>query len=210
VTVAAVVLAGSVEEALADAAGRPAARRIAELAWAGGATPIVVVAPDAEGRVAAALAGSEADLAAGVPPAAPRIGDGVGQALSSVGATAAILIWPASHPWVGAETITSLIEAHGRTPEAIMRPTWAGAPGWPVLLPLDALGAIDAVDAPTLMAGLASVGRAVVDLDLGDPGVALGIDTPIEALPAYRGPAGPLAPPPDWGAAVSDLTDEGR
>jgi CTP:molybdopterin cytidylyltransferase MocA len=209
VTVAAVVVAGSADEALADAAGRPAARRIAELAWAGGATPIVVVAPDADGQVAAALGGSEAELVVGVPPDAPGVGDGVRQAVAKVGATAAVLIWPASHPWVGAETITSLIEAHGRTQEAILRPTWDGASGWPVLAPVDALPAVDAADASALLAGLVGDGRAVVKLDLGDPGVVIGIDTPIEALPPYRGPAGPMAAPPDWGAAVSDLADEG-
>ena len=42
-TVAAVILAASPASALAVAAGQPSVRRIAELAWAGGALPIVVV-----------------------------------------------------------------------------------------------------------------------------------------------------------------------
>ena len=45
-TVAAVILCASAEGALADTAGRPAVRRMVETAWAGGATPMVVVAPD--------------------------------------------------------------------------------------------------------------------------------------------------------------------
>ena len=44
-TVAAVILAASVESALGDAAGVARVRRIADAAWAGGATPIVVVSP---------------------------------------------------------------------------------------------------------------------------------------------------------------------
>ena len=68
-TVAAVILfAGGAEGALADAYGRGAARRIIETAWAGGATPLVVVCADPEGTVAAALAGSPAILAEPAPP----------------------------------------------------------------------------------------------------------------------------------------------
>ena len=47
-TVAAIVIAATPVAALADAAGTPAVRRIADTAWAGGATPIVVVAHDHE------------------------------------------------------------------------------------------------------------------------------------------------------------------
>ena len=56
-TVAAVILYARPEGALADAAGRPAVRRAVESAWAGGATPIVVVSFDPDGAVAAALEG---------------------------------------------------------------------------------------------------------------------------------------------------------
>ena len=41
-TVAAVVLAASPASALADADGTPGARRIVDIAWSGGATPVVV------------------------------------------------------------------------------------------------------------------------------------------------------------------------
>ena len=69
-TVAAVILCPSAERALADTAGRPAVRRMVESAWAGGATPIVVVAPDPDGGVAAALTGSPAILAEPAPESA--------------------------------------------------------------------------------------------------------------------------------------------
>ena len=38
--------------------------------------------------------------------------------------------------WVGPETITSLIEAHGTDRDTMLRPGWQGEAGWPVLLPL--------------------------------------------------------------------------
>ena len=59
-TVAAVILSASAEGALAETQGQPRVRRLADLAWSGGAIPIVVVSPDPGGVVAAALAGSEA------------------------------------------------------------------------------------------------------------------------------------------------------
>ena len=58
VTVAAVILAASVEAALADGDGVPRIRRIADTAWAGGAMPIIVVSPDPDGTVAKALTGA--------------------------------------------------------------------------------------------------------------------------------------------------------
>ena len=45
----------------------PAVRRIADSAWAGGATPIVVVSFDPDGQVAAALAGAPVTLAEPAP-----------------------------------------------------------------------------------------------------------------------------------------------
>jgi hypothetical protein len=56
VTVAAVILAASQESALADVEGQARVRRITDAAWSGGALPIVVVAADPDGRVAAAQA----------------------------------------------------------------------------------------------------------------------------------------------------------
>ena len=67
-TVAAVILSATADGALADTLGQPRVRRLADLAWSGGALPIVVLAPDPDGAVAAALAGSEAVY--GTPAAA--------------------------------------------------------------------------------------------------------------------------------------------
>ncbi len=70
-TVAAVILAASPSSALADADGTPGVRRLADVAWSGGATPVVVCSFDPDGAVAAALANTEATL---VDPVAPERG----------------------------------------------------------------------------------------------------------------------------------------
>ena len=215
-TVAAVILAASVESAVAEAAGRPAVRRISESAWAGGAVPIVVVAPERDGVVAVALTGSEAILAGSAPDEAGPVGQmrrGIAVAAQRVADTHAALLWPAGMVWVDAETVTSLIQAHGLEPDALLRPTWHEAPGWPVLLPMSYRGALEAV-APSrlpdeVLADLAAAGVPVRLLELGDPGVSHGRDTALEAMPAYEGPARPVGGhPPEWGAPVADDPEE--
>ena len=52
--------------------------------------------------------------------------------MAEVRDTTAVLLWPARMTWVGPETITSLIEAHGTDAERLLRPAWHGDPGWPV------------------------------------------------------------------------------
>ena len=55
---------------------------------------------------------------------------------------------------------------------------------------------------------LAATGMTLRTLDLGDPGAVMDRETPIDALPPYRGPATPVDTPPDWGAAAADTTDD--
>ena len=139
VTVAAVILAARPESALRDVEGVANARRLVDTAWAGGATPVVVVAADPDGAVAAALAGSPAILAA--PPAAAggpvdQICRGIDVARADVDGTDAALVWPARMGWVDAETVTSLVEAHGADRATVLRPAFGGVAGWPALVPV--------------------------------------------------------------------------
>ncbi len=215
-TVAAVILAATAESAVAEAAGRPAVRRITESAWAGGAVPIVVVSADPEGAVAAALTGSEAVLAEPAPDAAGPVGQmlrGMAVARQAVADTDAALLWPAGMVWVDAETVTSLIQAHGLDPDALLRPTWQGDPGWPVLLPMTLHGTLGGLDPgrmpDELVADLESAGVSMRLLELGDPGVTYGRDTPLESLPPYEGPSQPVGGhPPEWGASAADHSDD--
>ena len=216
-TVAAVILCATAEGALADTAGRPAVRRMVETAWSGGATPVVVVAPDPSGAVAAALAGSPAILAEPAPTAAGPVGQivrGVRVAAGAVTETDAALVWPGRMVWVDAETVTSLIEAHGAQRGTVLRPVYEGEAGWPVLLPMDLTDRFG-TQAPDLMPdelvdGLLGGGARLETFDTGDPGVKFDIGTAVDDLPPYEGPPEPVAgPPPDWGAAAADTGDEG-
>ena len=209
-TVAAVILSSSVEGSLADTLGQPRVRRLADLAWSGGALPIVVVSPDREGAVAAALAGSEATYGSPAPAEGGPVGQmvrGAELALAEVHDTTAVLLWPGRMTWVGPETITSLIETHGMDRATMLRPAWHGEPGWPVLLPIARLDALRGVAPdrmpPQIVEDLIALVPARV-VEMGDPGVIHDVDTPEADLPGYEGPPDPPAGHShEWGADVA-------
>ncbi len=215
-TVAAVILAASETSALADADGTPAVRRIADTAWAGGATPMLVCVHDPKGRASAALATSEVTIVAPVPAAlgpAAQIANGIESALWLVGRTSAALVWPARHVWADAETITTLIAGHGERPDAVVVPAYGGIAGFPLLVPVAALPAVRALTPDRMPADLhtelAAAGWEVVLLETGDPGVAYDIGTARTALPGFDGPPQPLDEQDrDWGAALGNLADD--
>ena len=214
-TVAAVILSATPEGAIAPADGTPRVRRMADAAWAGGALPIVVVADDPDGAVGHALDGSEARR---VPPADPaggtsaQMAHGVRAALAAVAETDAALIWPARLCWVDAETLTSLIEAHGVDRDAVLRPAWRGEPGWPVLVPVGLVPTLASVAPdrmpPDVVAALADAGLRVVALELGDPGCVLDAETAAADLPAFEGPPEPASGHHhEWGAAAAGASE---
>jgi len=215
VTVAAVILAASAESALADADGLTSVRRIADAAWSGGATPIVVVASDPDGQVAASLAGAAVILAEPAPPdlgPAGQIARGLDVALAEIREATGALVWPARMTWVGPETVTSLIEAHGADPETILAPAYDGERGWPVLVPVAARAELGLVGADRMPDGVID---ALVErwtekrLELGDPGTTRDRDTPRSALPPYVGPVDPPAGHVhEWGAELADTPDD--
>lgn len=216
-TVAAVILAASPETALADADGVPRVRRIVDAAWSGGALPVVVVSFDPDGGVAAALAGAAVTLAEPVPPPAgnpvAQMRRGIDVARGIVSDLDGALIWPARMGWVSPETVTSLIEAHGMQPGSVLRPTFAGEVGWPVLLPAAGAAALAAV-APDRMpddviADVIASGVPAATIDLGDPGATLDGSTPSSQLPPYVGPTEPPAQHRhEWGSAVADAPED--
>ncbi|HEV8489467.1 MAG TPA: NTP transferase domain-containing protein [Candidatus Limnocylindrales bacterium] len=215
-TVAAVVLAATPDSALADADGMPSVRRIADSAWSGGAVPIVVVAHDPDGSVSTALMGSPVTLAEPAPLDHGPVGQivrGIEVAVGQVRETDAALVWPARFTWVGPETATSLIEAHGTAPGALLRPSYEGEAGWPVLVPvalLDGLGAVAPDRMPDdVVADIVAGGAREVLLELGDPGVRHDRTVPRASLPAYIGPTEPPAGHVhEWEAAMADVSEE--
>ena len=216
-TVAAVILSASAQNAVADTLGQPRVRRLVDIAWSGGALPVVVVSPDDDGAVAAALVGSEAvygsPAAADNGPAGQMV-RGAELALAEVRETSAVLVWPARMTWVGPETVTSMIELHGTAPDALLRPTWEGDRGWPVLMPLAALPSLRSVAAdrmpPDVIDDLLAGGTPERLVELGDPGVAIDRETARADLPPYVGPEEPVAGHVhEWGAAQAEAPDDG-
>jgi CTP:molybdopterin cytidylyltransferase MocA len=207
VTVAAVILAATPESALFDADGVPAVRRLADVAWAGGATPIVVVSFDPDGAVGRVLAGAPVTLAEPAPVAGGSVAQirrGIDVAGELIHETTAALVWPARLVWVGAETVTSLIEAHGLDPSVVLRPTYGGERGWPVLVPMARAAGLAGVTADRMpddvVADLVASGVAALDLER---------DTPSADLPPYQGPPEPPgAHAHEWGAAIADQPED--
>jgi CTP:molybdopterin cytidylyltransferase MocA len=214
-TVAAVILAARPESALQVVEGVPNARRLVDSAWAGGALPIVVVSFDPDRDVANALAGSPALLAAPAPTEGGPVGQiahGIDVAMAQVDDLGAALIWPARMGWVDAETVTSLIEAHGTDRSAVLRPAYGGEAGWPALVPVSHLAALRALDAalapgPLLDELLAAVGGRLVEV--GDPGVTHDLATPRDGLPPFEAPPEPTsAHHHEWGSHAAAGPDE--
>jgi CTP:molybdopterin cytidylyltransferase MocA len=216
VTVAAVILAANPESALADADGLASVRRIADVAWSGGATPIVVVSFDPDGSVAAALAGAPVTLAEPAPAAGgpvAQIRRGIDVAREQIEEVDGALVWPARLTWVDPETITSLIEAHGADPEPILRPAWRGEPGWPVLLPIAHAAALATVAADRMpddvLVDLTAAGVPDRSIELGDPGIAVDRSVARSGLPPYEGPPVPAAGHVhEWGSPAADEPDD--
>jgi hypothetical protein len=170
----------------------------------------MVVSPDPDGAVAASLLGTEAILGSPALPEAGPAGQmvrGAELAMAEVRDTTAVLLWPARMVWVGPETITSLIEAHGPDPATVLLPGWQGEPGWPVLVPVVHLAALRAIGPERMPLDVihelvANAPARVVDV--GDPGVIHDADTASADLPAYEGPPDPPAGHThEWGADVA-------
>ena len=134
--------------------------------------------------------------------------------------TTAVLLWPGRMTWVGPETITSLIEAHGVAPGSLLRPgvarrgRLAGPPAaqrhrssacrLPERMPADVVHEV-AGYVPTQV------------IEVGDPGIHFDADTPIADLPPYEGPPEPPGGHRhEWGDAVvergvdEEVPGEGR
>jgi CTP:molybdopterin cytidylyltransferase MocA len=209
-TVAAVVIVPESPDALAPADGEPALRRVAQAAWSGGALPTVVVAPEPSEDLRLAAAGLGVSLTSPGPDEPRGIAwfvHGMRAAVASVAETSAALLWPFRFVWVDPETVTSLVEAHGSNPDAIVRAAYAGQPGFPILFPVtsvDRLAALSGLHAEEAIQSLAAAGVAIRQIELGDPGIVHDISTSRGDLPSYQGPAEPASgPPPEWNSVLA-------
>ena len=217
-TVAAVVLVRESRAALAPADGEPALRRLAQAAWAGGALPTVVIAGDGPDELRGAVADLGLTLTtpgANEPHGIAWFTHGIRTAVATVAETSAALLWPWRYVWVDPETVTSLVEAHGATPDSIIRAAYGGRPGFPILIPtslIDRLASLSGLGGEQAVEALAAAGVPVRVVELGDPGIVTDLSTPRGELPAYQGPPEPAGgPPPDWNSALAaQASDERR
>jgi molybdenum cofactor cytidylyltransferase len=213
-TVAAIVIVPNSAAGLADVEGEPVIRRLAQAAWAGGAMPIVVVCPSVDEAFQQVLAELQVTLSSPEPTVPHGIAwflGGQEAAMRAVAETTASLLWPFRHSWVDPETVTSLIEAHGVSPESIIRPAYGGRPGFPILVPNSLAGRLAAFPA---MHGEEAIDAAVaggapsLTVELGDPGIVHDGATPRSDLPDFQGPPAQATGSSDWTAA--EPADEPR
>jgi CTP:molybdopterin cytidylyltransferase MocA len=209
-TVAAVILVPDPPAALALADGEPALRRLAQAAWSGGALPTIVVTPMFPEELSVAVA--ELGLTLTSPEADEPHGiawfvTGMRAAIAAVAETSAALLWPFRFVWVDPETVTSLVEAHGAAVGSIVRPAYAGKPGFPILIPValvERLAALAGQHGEEAVQSLVADGVPIRQIELGDPGIVLDMATPRGDLPRYQGPPEPAGgPPPDWNSALA-------
>jgi CTP:molybdopterin cytidylyltransferase MocA len=216
-TVAAVIVVPDPTVALADADGLPAIRRVVQSAWAGGALPIVVVSHPgpAASAVGEALEGLPATFVQpeDIPPGARWFAQGMTTALTQVRETTAAMLWPCRYAWIDPETVTSLIEAHGPSSGSIVRASFHGQAGFPILVPVELTGRFDAeaaLHAFELVEALAAEGAENRLVELGDPGIVTDVGTPRAQLAPYQGPPEPSSgPPPEWNAELANQSERG-
>ncbi len=104
-TVAAVILSATADGAVADTLGQPRVRRLADLAWSGGALPIVVAGtrpgwPSSPPHWSGPRR-STAPLPRPKPGPSGQMVRGTELAMDEVSDTSAVLLWPARMTWVG-------------------------------------------------------------------------------------------------------------
>jgi len=197
--------------------GLPRVRRLADVAWAGGALPIIVVAGDPEEKIAKASPAPPSRSPS--PPRRSRARSARSSAGSTSRSPRSTRRTPRSSGrpgWsgVGPETVTSLIEAHGLYPGEMLRPSWDAKPGWPALLPVGHVEALRALPADRMPDGPPhgprGRGRAHAPARPGRPGhdVRCAHDAPRTP----RTTSAPTAPTAghvhEWGAAAAETPED--
>ena len=215
-TVAAIILAIEPGAALREVAGVANARRLADTAWAGGALPIIVVAPDPDGTVAVALGGSAAVLAAPAPAGAgvagqvvrghrrrPGRGRGDRRSPGLAGPHGLGRRGDRDLPHRGPRDPTG-----GRPAPGLPRPArLAGAGARDA--PAEAQGGAVVPGESALLDDLAASGVPFRTVELGDPGTTHDLATAFEELPPFEGPPEPAAEHHhEWGSPAAAGPDE--
>lgn len=163
-------------------------RRVAETALAAGLDPVVVVTPAPPGEVGRVLEGlrlkaaPNEDAAAGMSTSLAR-----GVAAIPPGTSGAVILL-GDMPWVRAETVRALVEAHARAPEGgPCVPVHHGRRGNPVLWPARFFRALRSLAGDVGARSLLESSEPV-PVEVPDPGVLRDVDTP-QDLTDLRAPS---------------------
>jgi molybdenum cofactor cytidylyltransferase len=192
--VAAVVPAAGVSarmgrsKALLSPHGMSFLERLARSFDAAGCAPVVVVVRDLSGEEARCARGLELDVHLNPDPADGPISS-LRVGLHALPDTVAGCAWcPVDYPLVRPTTVSALLEAFERHPQAVIVPDFEGKTGHPVIFPRHLFAALNE---PGLPDGARSVvrraGVQVVRVPVDDRGVLVDIDTPEDLAREFPG-----------------------
>lgn len=185
--------------------GEPLIVRVVNALRAGGAAPVVVVAPprsqegaaeiiDAAGRAGALV------LVAQTPPPDMRASIELGlnllvstESTSTISAPATLLIAPGDSPGLSAALVALVLDAVRRTPASIIVPVFEGKRGHPIAIPASAAESVRDLPPGKGLNALLDEGQfAIVDLETRVTGTLADLDTPEDYRRWQRSESGAL------------------
>jgi molybdenum cofactor cytidylyltransferase len=146
---------------------------------AGGAAPVVVVTRPDDIELARQVVEAKGVVAENADPTRGQLSSlQTGVTLIEGTGCAGVLMTPVDLPLISSDVIARLIAAAG-TGSPIVRPTWRGRGGHPVYFGSTLFGELLRADPAIGARGVvrADPGR-VLDLEVGDPGILIDVDTP--------------------------------
>ena len=165
-------------------------------ALTGGATPVLVVGRPGDAELQnEAIAGGGVFVTNDTPDRGQLSSVLAGLAIAAANpAVTGVMVTPVDVPLITPVTIERLIAAARVTAAVILRATFAGRHGHPVLFKRDVFDELRRADPDV---GAKSVVRIdpgrVLDIDVDDPGVAIDVDTPEDYERVFGRPVGPVA-----------------
>jgi len=192
--VAAIVLAagrssrmGPQNKLIADIAGKPMVRRVAETALASAARPVLVVTGHMAAEVGAALSGLDV-----TPVANPDYATGLASSLKAgiravpAGCDGALVLL-GDMPRISPEVVGALLEAHAGAPERIVVPVHESRQGNPIIWPRRYFTELLQLEGDAGAKRLIAAHRdAVCESEIATDAIFVDVDTP-EALRGVRG-----------------------
>ncbi len=170
---------GGAAKALLSVRGRPAVRRMAELAIAQSLSPIVLVVRPQFIDIVEAVAGLPVVVRPSDRCALGRSAS-IDEGLGAIPRGRDVLLWPVDHPFAHAKTLRALVETRAIEPMSDwIIPTFDGRDGHPILFSRKVRPSIHALGPADPLRIVRDKFRArTIRVPVDDPGVVEAIDTP--------------------------------